>query len=72
MAPRSPLLWHHISCKFSLSGLFHALQGKVLGVDMYKQRMGEIDAKAFKIACEKRFSDDADAEINSALNCSKW
>jgi hypothetical protein len=33
--------------------------------------MGELDLKAFKIACGKRLSEE-DAGITSALLCSKW
>ena len=33
--------------------------------------MGELDLKAFRIACRKRLSKE-DAEVTAALLCSKW
>ena len=69
------MLWHHISCTIFLSGLLHAFQGfqELAGsgrANICIKRMGELDPKAFGIACRKRLSKE-DAKVTSALLCSK-
>jgi hypothetical protein len=58
-----------------LSGLLHAFQGfqELTGsgrANICIKRMGELDPRAFRIACRKRLSKE-DAKVTSALLCSK-
>ena len=73
MAPRYPLLWHHIPCPFSscFVACFAGLQDLAVGQEnIGLKRMGELDLEAFGINCRKMPS-KKDAEATCLL-CSKW
>ena len=51
-----------------MQGLSDMLSGHTLiGI----KRMGELDEKAFQIACKRKFA-KGDADIKAAVFCSKW